>query len=692
MATSTTSANVNGLASGIQWQDLIDQTIAAESARSVGQVKTRITTQQGRKTAWQSFQTLVNTFRDAAKALRDGGAFGSFTTSVGASATSGRTLLAATASAAAQPGSYKVRVESLARAEKLSGAVVSSASTALGIAGDVTINGRTITLQATDTLATVRDRINAANTGTTPTGVSASVLSSGSGQVRLVLTADTAGSAGITLGDGATGALRDLGLVDSTTRAFGSVGSSIAAMLGVVAPPAQTTVKVGNATISVDLSVDTLTTIQAKINAAGGQADIASDSTGGVTRYRLSIAGNVQPTSDAGSSDVVSMLGIAAGGRSAVKQVASTAALTGAAGAVATASTRLQDLGASGASAGIAAGDVVTLRGTRGDGSSAVVAIAVTGNETLGDLVARINNAGDSASFAGGARGATAEITADGALRLVDGTGGESKLGFSLAVLKPDGSTTTVAPVTTQTVGRQRQVVAGSDAQVRVDGVLLTRAGNTISDAIAGVTLNLQQAEAGTDVDLTVTRDTAASLKSLKDFASAYNAIADFADKQRVAGQPLSGDTILRGAVGSLTSALRTQVASAGSLDRLATAGVALSRTGQLVVDEAAVGKLLGTNLADLQSLLGSAGVGKAAYDAADQVTRAATGTVAQQLTSIDNAITSLNARADDMQRRLDVRRETLVQAYTRMEAAMSQFQSQGTFLSGQIKMMQSSN
>lgn len=687
MAT-TSTANVSGLSSGIQWQDLIDQTIAAEKARTVGRVQTRISDQEKRKTAWTSFQALVTTFRDAARALRDGSAFGTFTAAVGASTASGRTLLAATASSAAAPGTYKVQVDSLARAEKLSGAVVASATTALGIAGDITVNGRTVTLQATDTLTDVRDRLNLANTGSSPTGVSASVLTTGSGQSRLVLTADTAGSAGITLGDGSTGALRDLGLVDSQTRSFGSVGSSIAAMLGVMTPPAQTTVRIGNATIQVDLAVDTLSSIQAKINAAGAQADIVSTTTGGVTQHRLAIAGNVQATADAGSADVVSTLGIAAGTRSAVKQVVATAPLGGTSGA-ATAATRLQDLSVGGTASGIAAGDVVMLRGTRGDGSAATVAIAVTGDETLGDLLARANAGGDAASFAGGTRAATAELTADGALRLVDGTGGESRLGFSLSVLKPDGSTANVAATSTLTVGRQREVVDGSDAQLRVDGVLMTRAGNTVTDAIAGVTLTLQQAEPGTEVDLTVTRDGAASLKAIKDFAAAYNAIVDFADKQRVIGQPLASDSILRNVVGGIRDTLRTQVAAAGSYDRLATAGIALSRTGQLVVDEATVNRLLGSNLTDLRTLLGGTGVGNAAYDAAESVVASTTGTVAQQLSSIASSITSLNTRVEDMQRRLDVRRETLVQAYTRMEEAMSRFQSQGSFLSGQIKLMQ---
>lgn len=683
-------SNVSGLSSGIQWADLIDQTIAAERQRSVGRVETRISEQEKRKTAWTSFQDLVTKFRDAAKALRDGTAFGTFGVAVGASGATGRTLFAATAAATAQPGSYKVQVDSLARAEKLSGGVVASATTALGISGDIVVNGRTLTLQATDTLTGIRDRINAANSGTTATRVTASVLSSGAGQYRLVLAADEAGSTGITLGDGSTGALRELGLVDTRSRSFGSVGTSIAALLGIMTPPAQTTLRVGGKTIQVDVSVDTLSSIQAKIAAVGVESEVVTEVLDGTTSHRLAVSANVQGMGDADGDAVVAMLGLAAGERSAVRQAAATTALTDGASTATTAS-RLVDLGTGGTAAGIAAGDVVVVRGTRGDGSAVNVAVTVGADTTMADLLARLNTPADAASFGGGTRPATASLTTDGSLRVVDGTGGESRLGFTLSVVKPDGSSSALAAVSTASVGRRRELVDGSDAQVRVDGVPITRATNTITDAIAGVSLTLSGAEPGVEVDLTVTRDDAATLKAVKDFAAAYNAIVDFSDKQRVVGQPLYASSVLRGAISTLTTSLRTEVAGTGDLTRLSNAGVALSRTGRLEVNDARVNALLAGSLTDFRTLVGSLGVGKAGFDAADAIVKDATGTVALQLDSITDSITSLKDRKDAMEQRLEVRRSSLMQQYTRMEEMLASLNSQGTFLTNQVKMMTAS-
>jgi len=159
----------SGLASGIQWRDMVDQIMALEASRKLTPVTDRQTTEQKRLDAWGSFSSLVAKFRDATKGLRDGSAFGTFKVNASASAASGRALVAATASVSATPGTYTVEVDDVARANKLSGTIVSSATTPLGLTGDFSVNGRAVTLAATDTLSQVRDKINALNSGASAT-------------------------------------------------------------------------------------------------------------------------------------------------------------------------------------------------------------------------------------------------------------------------------------------------------------------------------------------------------------------------------------------------------------------------------------------------------------------------------------------------------------------------------------------
>src|SRR3546814_6183550 len=79
------------------------------------------------------------------------------------------------------------------------------------VAGSFDCNGVTIDVLSSDTLQDLRDRINAANTGTTATGVSASIVSAGTNQNDIVLTADDTGEA-ITLDNDVGGVLGQLGI------------------------------------------------------------------------------------------------------------------------------------------------------------------------------------------------------------------------------------------------------------------------------------------------------------------------------------------------------------------------------------------------------------------------------------------------------------------------------------------------
>src|SRR5687767_12875269 len=115
------TASISGLASGIQWRDMIDQIMKLESARKIDPITQQISQQGARSKAWTSYQGLVTKLKEASATLRAGTAYGSFKVNVPVSATSGRTLFSATASTSAVPGTYQVEVAALAKSEKLSG-------------------------------------------------------------------------------------------------------------------------------------------------------------------------------------------------------------------------------------------------------------------------------------------------------------------------------------------------------------------------------------------------------------------------------------------------------------------------------------------------------------------------------------------------------------------------------------------
>jgi len=707
---STPLSSVQGLASSVQWQDLVSAIMAQQKSRMLDPVTNAITAAKSGVTAWTSFQSLVKTFDDAAVALRDG-AIGSVAAAGGTTA-SGRALLSATTASGATPGSYQAEVLSLARATKVAGATVSSATTALGFTGEFFVNGKRIAVTATDTLTNIRDRINVANVGSGATGVTAT-LNSSSGGVRLVLNASATGASGIELADGSAGVLEQLGLVDGTassagaqtqTYRFTDSTTAIGTLLGTTDLPAATTITVGNATINVDLSTDTLSDIQQRIAAAGVGARLTTESFNGTNWQRIAVDEAVGATpGDADSARALSLLGFTQPGQSSVAQVlADSSPWTDAGGAAATTSTALTSLSVGGTALGLAAGDSIQISGVRGDGMPVSATLTLDGSETVDTLLAKLN---DPSVFGSVSRPATASLGADGTLLLTDGTAGSSQLALSLSVKRANGGSASFGRVATQTAGMDRVLVQGSDAQVRIDGTTYSRSSNTITDVIPNVTLNLSASEPGTTVDLTLTRDVTAASNAAQTLATAYNALVDFVKTQTASGGALAFSSTLRSALRQISQTIQQDVPGlSGTLTRGALVGLAMDKTGHLQLDQAKFTAALQTRSDAVLALFGSAsvvqadgtvvktaGLGGALATLAESMSRAGDGLAAEHISLLQQQTDVLSARADDIQARLDRHQETLTAQFVAMESVLARLQSQSATLSSQIKSLQSS-
>src|SRR3954469_14806100 len=102
--------SVSGLASGIQWRDLVDQIVKLETTRRIDPLTARQKADTTTVSAWSSYQSLVTTLRDAASKIATQSALGAARASVGTS-TAGRTLVSAQATSTATPGAYTIQVD-----------------------------------------------------------------------------------------------------------------------------------------------------------------------------------------------------------------------------------------------------------------------------------------------------------------------------------------------------------------------------------------------------------------------------------------------------------------------------------------------------------------------------------------------------------------------------------------------------
>lgn len=216
----------SGLGSGIDFQAAVDNIIAARRI-PVDRLEARVETNALKITAFQDLRAVLSTLQDSLSSLRgalsfDGTssvfkakqAFASVSRTDGATPSSASSLIGVTVTNAAQAEAHDIEVLQVARAHKIASSSFASTSSTLGFSdGDqFTLEGTTITVSATDTLLTLRDRINAANTGTNATGVSASIVSASGTSNYLVLSKATAG-ADITIAETTGTPLQDVGML-----------------------------------------------------------------------------------------------------------------------------------------------------------------------------------------------------------------------------------------------------------------------------------------------------------------------------------------------------------------------------------------------------------------------------------------------------------------------------------------------
>jgi flagellar hook-associated protein 2 len=226
-----------------------------------------------------------------------------------------------------------------------------------------------------------------------------------------------------------------------------------------------------------------------------------------------------------------------------------------------------------------------------GGNSGTTIPITITAgtNDTLTTLASYINgqNLGVTASVVTDANGSRLALTSQS-------TGAPG----ALAVTSNNTNLNFDAPI------------GGTNASLTIDGVPYSSTSNTISGAIAGVTLNLAGANPNENVQLTVGANNSGITDAINNFVSAYNqVIGDI--NQQVTVNP-STDTI--GPLGSdsslvnLQSSLLADAAYALPLNSnngytiLASLGISTNDDGTLTVDSSQLASVLASNPSAVQN------------------------------------------------------------------------------------------
>lgn len=618
MALSTNQ--VAGLSSGFDWRSMVDQLMAVEH-KSVDLVSDKKTEYEKKLAEWQSLNTKLLALKTSASALKDTDDFNVFKAAMttDSSTVDASDLLTITTSTTASIGSYALKINNIAAAQKLSSGSFASISGSLGsdYSGDILINGTIINISSTDTLVDVKETINNANSGTNPTGVTASIISYGTGDYRMILTSDTTGASGIGLKNGgATDILYEFGFIDSSRTAknhltggdrtdrFSSTNISIKSLLNL-----STTQTAGAGEIiingmsvgDIDLETDTLSTLQTKFAAAGLTASITSETENNNTYYRLMVEGADNSYTD--MNNILETLGLIKGGVSDVSGVTGNVENTSG-GSIITADTLIKDIDGY---TGYLNTDYIHIEGTDTDNNPVSDdTLMLSDTTTVDDLLSKIE-----AVFGN----VTASVTGDGKLMVVDNTSGASSLSVTIGIKNSGGTDDNTLNFDTDGIldstARKREIVAGADASITVDGVTVTRSENTIDDIITGVTFNLLKSDSDTTVALNIVRDTDTIKSNINALVASYNSISSYIqsqtsydDKSQEAGGILFGDGTLRSVKSDLTSILIQNIWGVSSnYSTMGLIGISVDKNGQLSVNNDKLSGYLKNNFNDVQKL-----------------------------------------------------------------------------------------
>jgi flagellar hook-associated protein 2 len=616
-------SSVSGVSSGIDWRDVIEQIREVERKR-IGLLEEEKDSYGEKLSAWQGINSNLLSFKTSADNLNRTTDFNLFTILLSSNTTTNADdIMSVTASTDAAPGTYNIVVNSLASAQKLCSASYASQTTQLGVSGDVIVGGRTVTVSTTDTLSSLRDKINAVNTGTTASGVTASIVNYGTSGYRLIFTSDEEGAEGMgLLNGGSSDVLGSLGFVDASDktaknaitggyksdlfayadRAIG--GSDLLNLASAQSGTVTITIDGEGESVAIDLSTGSLNTIRDAINTAfsgefeSDPASVISETVDGTTKYRLLIEGNTITYTDA--NNILETLGILErAGVSDERGV--TGDVTNTSGGVAiTAATRFDEIDGY---IDFEDDDDIELDGRDTDGDDVHFHFDIydTDYKTIGDLLTEIESRyGD----------VTASVTADGRIQVVDNEIGDTQL---LVELDPNGSLSFDADNNfgAITTIRSRELQAGANAQITVDGVTVTPSSNTIDDVITGVTLNLKKAASDTTVNVVVGRDYDAIKEKIGEFIDAYNGVMGaisehltYDTENQQPGGVLFGDGSLRTLRSNLTSIILNKVTGVSDdFSTLGLAGISIDTDNKLTINDTTLQGYLESNFNDIRRL-----------------------------------------------------------------------------------------
>lgn len=233
---------------------------------------------------------------------------------------------------------------------------------------------------------------------------------------------------------------------------------------------------------------------------------------------------------------------------------------------------------------------------------------------------------------------------------------------------------------------------AARNSLIRINGIQIERASNTIDDAIEGVTLTLLKphtAPATEATGLAVATNASEIGSKIQKFVDAYNGVIDFIQNQTKVGESGAAEGVLVGdfTLRSIRSELRTIAGGPGGLagpfSLFAFVGIEADRAGRLSFTLSEFEEALAEDEQAVEELFTNTETGLAnrLYDSVDGFTDSVDGWIKNRKDGLDRTMKDLTRQIDAQTARLDRFETNLVKKFASYESLISSYQSQGSAL-----------
>nr|WP_217352737.1 flagellar filament capping protein FliD [Sphingomonas sp. ID1715] len=236
-----------------------------------------------------------------------------------------------------------------------------------------------------------------------------------------------------------------------------------------------------------------------------------------------------------------------------------------------------------------------------------------------------------------------------------------------------------------QTMSLTRKSV---DALVALDGVEVRRPGNSISDLLTGVKLDLVKAAPGQTITIGTSAPTAALSQAVADIVETYNQLIGIAKTETNTTDGVlrndSGARELMRQLGGLTNRNLNSSAAVGEPSTLGELGVRTNRDGTLTLDTAQLQSALSKNGAAVERML-TVGLGSALRQISIALT-APTGPLTASQTGYNRLQTAIAKEQEKIEADTTTLRDRLTRQFSGMDARVSAYKATQSFLDQQIK------